>query len=381
MKQIKGRNKFPNFLKGKLNKNPNKKENQKKSIITKELSQNERLSKLEVAFCQGRQEYINLFKKCPEALVYTDIDGIVLTVNDYFEKLSGFQRTELKNNSIIYSLKPQDSSNFETTDNKYFETAITSKNGSVIEVSVNKNPNLIDNRLAGIIYSFQEISHLQRERKIIQTLYHISQIANMDISLSEIYPLIHEQLGQIINATNFYIALIDTEQGEINFPYYTDVAAGDDEIFINRYCTSQSIFHYVLKVGKPVLMDFQRYRKMLSYGYIEPWDVMTNTHLWLAVPLKIDEKIIGVIALQSYDNARLYSEKDIDLLEFVSQQLSAAIYKKKLKAKIINMEQEDKDKDKIYLDSNKQSVEKSTSPLSKENNENISRINENAKDN
>jgi GAF domain-containing protein len=108
---------------------------------------------------------------------------------------------------------------------------------------------------------------------------------------------------------------------------------------------------------------------------------MTNTHLWLAVPLKIDEKIIGVIALQSYDNARLYSEKDIDLLEFVSQQLSAAIYKKKLKAKIINMEQEDKDKDKIYLDSNKQSVEKSTSPLSKENNENISRINENAKDN
>jgi hypothetical protein len=45
------------------------------------------------------------------------------------------------------------------------------------------------------------------------------------------------------------------------------------------------------------------------------------------------------------------------------------------------MEQEDKDKDKIYLDSNKQSVEKSTSPLSKENNENISRINENAKDN
>lgn len=83
MKQIKGRNKFPNFLKGKLNKNPNKKENQKKSIITKELSQNERLSKLEVAFCQGRQEYINLFKKCPEALVYTDIDGIVLTVNDY----------------------------------------------------------------------------------------------------------------------------------------------------------------------------------------------------------------------------------------------------------------------------------------------------------
>ena len=78
-------------------------------------------------------------------------------------------------------------------------------------------------------------------------------------------------------------------------------------------------------------MDFQRYRKMLSYGYIEPWDVMTNTHLWLAVPLKIEQKVIGVLALQSYDNARLYSEKDIDLLEFVAQQLSAAIFRKSIK--------------------------------------------------
>jgi len=78
----------------------------------------------------------------------------------------------------------------------------------------------------------------------------------------------------------------------------------------------------------------------LSYGYIEPWDVMTNTHLWVAVPLKADEKIIGVLALQSYDNARLYSEKDVDLLEFVSQQLSAAIYKKALNAKITKMEQD-----------------------------------------
>ena len=55
---------------------------------------------------------------------------------------------------------------------------------------------------------------------------------------------------------------------------------------------------------------------------------MTNTHLWLAVPIKNEQKAIGVLALQSYNNARLYSEKDIDLLEFVAQQLSASILRK-----------------------------------------------------
>jgi PAS domain S-box-containing protein len=360
MKQINTRRKLPNFLKGKLKEKQDIKdikENRGNGILVKETDKGGRLTKLEEAFYQGRQEYINLFKKCPEALVYTDIDGIILTVNDSFIELTGFQGSELKDNSIVYFLKPEDSTYFEKGDNDYFETAIQSKDGYRVEVSVNKAYNVVEGRVAGIIYSFREISLLRRERGITKTLYLISRIASSNIPLQELYPIIHEQLGKIIDATNFYIALTDSEKKEINFPYYTDEAAGDDEIFINRYCTSQSIFHYVLKVGKPVLMDFQRYRKMLSYGYIEPWDVMTNTHLWLAVPIKVDEDIIGVIALQSYDNARLYSERDIDLLEFIAQQLSAAIYKKALKTKITKMKQDlkltESDKDKTHSDMDK----------------------------
>jgi PAS domain S-box-containing protein len=382
------RNKIFKFPKKRTNsfKSINKNiENKVKVEEIPKASADERTKKLEELYIQARQEYSNLFKDCPEALVYTDIDGIILTVNRCFEDLTGFQEEEIKHNSIVYCLRPEERKYFETVNKEYFETSIVSKNNYWIEVAVRRTINQIDNRLAGIIFSFQEISHLRRERKIIQTLYKISQIANMDVSLLEIYPLIHEQLGQIINATNFYIALTDTKQGGINFPYYTDVAAGDDEIFINRYCTSQSIFHYVLKIGKPVLMDFQRYRKMLSYGYIEPWDVMTNTHLWLAVPLKAGEKIIGVIALQSYDNARLYTEKDIDLLEFVSQQLSTAIYKKALQVKITKMEQDlqetGSDKNKAHLDMDEQPLKEPTSPLSKDNSENMKQVNENVKDN
>ena len=386
MKQINTRRKLPNILKGKISKKQNikeVKENKKKNTLVKKPAKEDRLNKLEEAFYQGRQEYINLFKKCPEALVYTDIDGIILTINDCFISLTGFQRSELKDNSIVYSLKPEDSSYFETVDNDYFETAIQSRDGYLIEVSVSKSYNLVENRIAGIIYSFREISSLRRERSIAKTLYQISRIASSNITLQELFPVIHEQLGKIIDATNFYIALTDFDQKKIDFPYYTDVAAGDDEIFINRYCTSQSIFHYVLKVGKPVLMDFQRYRKMLSYGYIEPWDVMTNTHLWLAVPLKADEKVIGVIALQSYDNARLYSEKDIDLLEFVSQQLSAAIYKKALQVKITKKEQDiqeaGSDKSKKHLDTDELPLKEPFSSFSKDNNENTKQVNEKQK--
>ncbi|MDD3032151.1 MAG: GAF domain-containing protein, partial [Atribacterota bacterium] len=101
------------------------------------------------------------------------------------------------------------------------------------------------------------------------------------------------------------------------------------------------------------------------------------------VPLKADEKIIGVIALQSYDNARLYSEKDIELLEYVSQQLSAAIYKKALQGKITKKEQDiqeaGSDKSKKHLDTDELPLKEPFSSFSKDNNENTKQVNEKQK--
>ncbi len=319
--------------------NNKKKNNTRNKISTQNFSSEERLRKLEERYLQGRQEYLNLFRESPVALVYTDIDGIVLYVNRCFEELTGFLEEELKGQALAYCLKPEDHSFLKTNNNTSFETVVSRSDNTRLLALINRTYNQVDNRLAGMIFSFQDISFLKKERRIRQTLYQISQLTHADLPLPEIYPLVHQQLKKIIVATNFYIALWDNKQQQFNFPYYTDEASGDDELFIQNYSTTQSIFHYVLKIGKPTLMDFQRYRKMLSYGYIQPWDVMTNTHLWLAVPLKLEHKIIGVLALQSYDNARLYSEKDIDLLEFVAQQLSGVIYRKEKEEELANIDQ------------------------------------------
>lgn len=296
-----------------------------KAVSSESLAEEQK--KLEDYFRQGREEYLNLFKTCPVPLLYTDIEGTVLYANHCFEALTGFQENELKGNTLIWCLKSEENSFLDTKDEISFETTICAKDHTQIEVLVKRTCNQTANRIAGMIFSFQDISLLKRGRKTNKALYHISKITHSHLPLSEMFSLVHEQLKNVITATNFYIALHNAGQGQLSFPYYTDEAAGDDEIFIQRYCDKQSIFHYVLKIGKPVLMDFQRYRKMLSYGYIEPWDVMTNTHLWLAVPLKLGQDTIGVLALQSYNNARLYSEKDIDLLEFAAQQISAALYR------------------------------------------------------
>ncbi|HCL91013.1 MAG TPA: diguanylate cyclase, partial [Candidatus Atribacteria bacterium] len=63
-------------------------------------------------------------------------------------------------------------------------------------------------------------------------------------------------------------------------------------------------------------------------------DVITNKQVWLGVPLKVENKIIGSMVLQSYTDPNLYSKKDIKLMEFVSQQIATAIERKQAEEKL-----------------------------------------------
>jgi len=53
----------------------------------------------------------------------------------------------------------------------------------------------------------------------------------------------------------------------------------------------------------------------------------TPSKIWLGVPLKSGNEVFGVISLQSYDDDNLYDEEDLNLLVFISNQISLAINK------------------------------------------------------
>jgi PAS domain-containing protein len=66
---------------------PNNKINKTDSKTQPVFSDTFGFKKNEQALQRSRQEFIGLFKNSPEALVYTDMDGIVLEVNKRFEEL------------------------------------------------------------------------------------------------------------------------------------------------------------------------------------------------------------------------------------------------------------------------------------------------------
>jgi len=316
--------------------NPNNR-NGKKDLRAKPIFSNtSKFRKNEQVLQRSRQEFIGLFKNSPEALAYTDMDSIVLEVNKRFEELFGYKLEEMRGKHIEKVLTNWRiqilSSERVFTD---LELIAKKKNNKLIHVSVSVTLNQVNEQVTGKIFLLNDVTNRKANEAVDNVLYNISRAANSDISLTQLYPVIREELSTIINTTNFSIALFDKEKNKLYFSYYADETGERDKDFlVSKYSISDSIFNYIFKTGDSLLLNYNKYKRMIAQGNFISYDVITNKQIWLGVPLKIENKIIGSMILQSYTDPNLYSKKDIKLMQFVSQQIATAIERKQAEEKL-----------------------------------------------
>lgn len=295
-----------------------------------------RFKQIEQALRRSRQEFIGLFKNSPEALTYTDMDGIILEINKRFEELFGYELEELRGKPIkkvlsTYHTQISDSDHGFTD----LELIAKKKDNKLIHVSISATLNQANEQTTGKIFLLNDITNRKTSEVVNNVLYNISRAANSDISLTQLYPIIREELSTIIDTTNFYIALFDEEKTKLYFSYYADETGEKDKDFLaSKYSNSDSIFNYIFKTGESLLLNYNKYKRMIDRGDFNSCDVITNKQIWLGVPLKVEGKIIGSMVLQSYTDPNLYSKKDIKLMEFVSQQVTTAIERKQAEEKL-----------------------------------------------
>ena len=296
--------------------------------------------KAEEALSKSQQEFASLFKSNPEALVYVDEKGTILDANIRFCKLFGYSLKEINGRNIddgmIHTFnKVGEGKKLSIKGLKgylNYETIRKKKDGTLFPVSISATPLVIDGQAKGEIGIYIDITERKRNQQLQQVLYNISKAANSSISLKQLYRSIHKELGTVIDTTNFYIALVDEKEDKIFFPYHIDEK--DDNFPILNFSTSNTITAYVIKTGKSLLNDTKQYKEMVDQGILTPMGSTTDKSIWLGVPLKIKDRVMGVMAVQSYTNPELYHEEDIKLLEFVSSQVATAIERKSSEEKI-----------------------------------------------
>ncbi len=167
-----------------------------------------------------------------------------------------------------------------------------------------------------------DLTPVYRSEVVTNILHRISHAVNIEVSLEDLFQIIHESLGRVIDVTNFYIALYDSKSNLITFPYLVDEMNEDSSPIVAD--DSKSLTAQIISEEKTLLLDYDAVQaKTLDRGVMG-----YECKNFLGVPLILSGKVIGALVVQSYSKPDLYDEEDKLLLESVSEQIAFALHKK-----------------------------------------------------
>ena len=183
-----------------------------------------------------------------------------------------------------------------------------------------------ENKPAGYVMVNRDITRRKdAERKLkrrgdeMAALYEIGQAISTHLNLKDVLSVIHGQVGRLMRARNFYVALYDPAKDEIHFPIYIDEMVRKDG---TSRKAGRGYTEYVIQTGRPLLLARNTEEQMESEGYK---GIGPQALSWLGVPLRLRQKTIGMMAVQSYSRANLYTEDDVRILSAISDQAAIAI--------------------------------------------------------
>ncbi|WP_116891937.1 bifunctional diguanylate cyclase/phosphodiesterase [Pseudomonas syringae] len=187
------------------------------------------------------------------------------------------------------------------------------------------HPLLLD--LAVRLGSLLQTAALIRAQNTQRVLYEISLLASTTLDRGAFLQGIHEQLGTLIDAENFYVALYDRQSGKITYPYYID--RFDDEAMAHETfefidADRMSLTGYVLSSGQPLFLDAACIE--LAKAENRFYCVGRLPEFWMGAPLKnASDDVFGMVAMQVYDVSRVYSAQDRALFAVVSRHVAMAL--------------------------------------------------------
>jgi PAS domain S-box-containing protein len=178
-------------------------------------------------------------------------------------------------------------------------------------------------KLIGTFGISRDITLKKRTEKSREALFQISETAFTSPDMQSLFQKIHDVIGMLMPAKNIYIALYNEKDNRITFPNFIDKHNKVPE----SSSPGKGMAEYVLRTGKATLIDNRRIKELEKSGEIEIKGTLPK--IWLGVPLKLSSKIIGVIAVQDYEDTTCYSESEMQLFIFIAEQIAQAIERKR----------------------------------------------------
>ncbi|CAM5198280.1 Diguanylate cyclase (GGDEF)-like protein OS=Castellaniella defragrans OX=75697 GN=HNR28_000921 PE=4 SV=1 [Castellaniella denitrificans] len=173
------------------------------------------------------------------------------------------------------------------------------------------------------------VQRLEHSERLQRALFAIADMAASGLDMQRLLEGLHRIVSQLMYAENFYIALHDPQRETVRFVYFSDVMDGqvyrpDQEFTVGQL--RDTITLRLIRRARPMRGSSDEIARAL--GLEQGHGVGTPSVDFMAVPMCRDGQVFGILAVQSYEEGRGYTQSDEHVLAFVAGHVLNAVERK-----------------------------------------------------
>ena len=204
-----------------------------------------------------------------DGIIVTDPAGVILEWNPAAQRMFGYSRAEALGQNVEMLNRPGEGpaltkaikAGMRSRGQWSGELKLLAKDGTEREVEAITIA-LRDGhgRTIGRVAVNRDITEQRRSERIRSATFLISEAANASEHPRELFRAIHDIVGELMPAKNFYIALVDPVADTVSFPYFVD----EHDTFNEPKPLGKGFTEYVLRTGQPLLATPERAQAVLG---------------------------------------------------------------------------------------------------------------------